>query len=429
VCHQSFIRDKELTPSLISLTVIAALAAEPEVNVRPLEGESFTGRLVELSAAKAVIKTSGGQQGLTTAKLMWMEFTAASPADKPTIWVELLDGSRLSAVAFAAAQGKAQIELATRQKVEIPTRAIHTVRFHQQTPELAAQWAEIVSSKATGDMLITRKTSMRTIEQADSEPRTVTEQALDQLEGTILEVTDNSVQFEIDGDKIPARREKLEGLVYYHKNKRELSSAVCRLVDAAGSVWQLRELSLTEDRLRGTTSGNVNVDWPLTGVARLDYSVGNVAFLSDLEADSGIVQIPVSVQPAAMTYKLSRIFHVHAGPPLGADSFRIGGQQFENGLSLHSPTKLVYRVPQGFKKFFATVGVDDTVVAPGRFRLMILGDGKELARHDFSADERRKPVSLSLDVSGVRRLTIQVEAAEGQDIGDQLDLCEARFTK
>jgi len=52
-----------------------------------------------------------------------------------------------------------------------------------------------------------------------------------------------------------------------------------------------------------------------------------------------------------------------------------------------------------------------------------------LARHDFSADERRKPVSLSLDVSGVRRLTIQVEAAEGQDIGDQLDLCEARFTK
>ena len=108
---------------------------------------------------------------------------------------------------------------------------------------------------------------------------------------------------------------------------------------------------------------------------------------------------------------------------------RIGGQQFENGLSLHSPAKLVYRVPPGFQKFFATVGVDDTVVAPGRFRLVILGDGKELTKHEFSADDRRKPISLSLDVSGVRRLTIQVDASEGQDIGDQLDLCEARFTK
>jgi hypothetical protein len=32
-------------------------------------------------------------------------------------------------------------------------------------------------------------------------------------------------------------------------------------------------------------------------------------------------------------------------------------------------------------------------------------------------------------VSNVRRLTIALEPADGQDIGDQLNLCEARFTK
>jgi len=236
-----------LTLSLLSLTLIAALAAEPEVHVRPLEGENLTGRLVELSATKAVVKTANGQQDLATAKLMWVEFPAASPADKPTIWVELLDGSRLGAVGYTAAQGKAHIELATRQKVEIPTRAIRTVLFHQQTPELAAQWRDIVSSKATGDMLVLRKTSMRTIEQADSEPRTVTDQALDQVEGTLLEVSETGVQFEVDGDKVPVRREKLEGLVYYQPTNREISPPVCRLVDAAGSIWQLRELSLADD--------------------------------------------------------------------------------------------------------------------------------------------------------------------------------------
>ena len=61
-----------------------------------------------------------------------------------------------------------------------------------------------------------------------------------------------------------------------------------------------------------------------------------------------------------MTYKFSRVFQVRIGPPLGARQFRIGGQRFDNGLSLHSPTKLVYRVPEGFRSFRAVAGVDDS---------------------------------------------------------------------
>jgi NPCBM/NEW2 domain len=69
------------------------------------------------------------------------------------------------------------------------------------------------------------------------------------------------------------------------------------------------------------------------------------------------------------------------------------------------------------------------VIAPGRFNLVILGDGKELVRQAFTGEERRQPLPLALDLKGVRRLTIHLETASGQDIGDQLDLCEARFTK
>ena len=32
-------------------------------------------------------------------------------------------------------------------------------------------------------------------------------------------------------------------------------------------------------------------------------------------------------------------------------------------------------------------GVDDSVIAPGRFNLVILGDGKELIRYAFMAEE------------------------------------------
>ena len=54
-------------------------------------------------------------------------------------------------------------------------------------------------------------------------------------------------------------------------------------------------------------------------VLKVDFSVGNVAFLSDLEADSGAGEIPLSLQPAAMSYKFGRVFQVRSRPPLGAD--------------------------------------------------------------------------------------------------------------
>ena len=61
---------------------------------------------------------------------------------------------------------------------------------------------------------------------------------------------------------------------------------------------------------------------------------------------------------------------------------------------------------------------------------MILGDGKELARHAFTPEAAAQADSAATSTSsGVRRLTISLEPADGQDIGDQLDLCEARFTK
>jgi hypothetical protein len=373
----------------LSLLTLSALAADPEVEVRPLVGESVTGRLKELSASKAVITTPAGPQEFATDKLMWLLWPAATsaektPLEKTTVWIDLEDGSKLTATGYTAADGKAQITIGSRPPLEIPTRAIHTVRFRQQSPELALQWREITSSQSTGDLIVMRKTSMRTVEQGDNEARTVTEQALDQLEGTLLAVTDDSVLFEVEGQKVPARREKLEGLVYYHPAKRDFPAPICRLVESNGSTWLLRDLQLAGGRLTATTPANVSIELP---------------------------------------------FQVRNRPPLGADSFRIAGRKFDNGLSLHSPVKLVYRVPEGFRKFIAIAGVDDSIVAPGCFNLIITGDGKELARHSFNSDQSRQAIPIELDLSNVRRVSIALEAADGQDIGDQLDLCEARFTK
>jgi len=211
--------------------------------------------------------------------------------------------------------------------------------------------------------------------------------------------------------------------------RRDVPPAICRLQDAAGSQWLVRDIKLVGNRLSVITVGNVALEMPVSMVVKLDFSVGNVAFLTELEPDSGNGEIPVSLQPVAMSYSFGRFFQLGNRPRLGNSDFRIVGQRFENGLTLHSPMKLVYRVPDGFKKFQAVAGVDDSLATSGRFNFVILGDGKELVRQAFSEDMPRQATTVALNVAGIRRISILLEPADGQDFGDQLDLCEARFTK
>lgn len=414
---------------MVTIIALASSALGADARVKLLTGDGPTGEVVSVSAERVTLRTVDGEKTVPAAEIMWLELSAAPSELKPDTWIELLDGSKLNAVGYAAAAGQARLELTSGQAATVATRSVKSVRFKAQDPALATQWREILASPATGDLLVVRKTSMRTVQEGENEPTMVTEVALDQLDGTVLDVGAESVQFEFEGEKIDVRREKLEGIVYYEPAKREFSPPACRLIDSGGSAWSLKTLELAEGRLRGTAVGGAAIDIPLEAVGKIDYSVGNVLLLAEMEPDTGGGDPAVSLQPSAMTFKFGRVFGVRAGPPLGTTRFQIDGKTYGGGLSLHSPASLVYRVPEGFRWLRAVAGVDDSVVVPGHFDLVVLGDGKELFRHKFQGADQRGPVPLDLEIAGVRRITIVLDPADGQDIGDQLDLCEARLTK
>ncbi len=407
----------------------AAAAPGPAATVTPLEGAPVTGQVSVLTSDEVVVETAAGTRKFAASELFAVEIPTAKPADKPAVWIELLDGSKLLAATYTAASGKANAELIGGVTVEIPTRSIHSVRFRQQDTQLSEQWREIVAASRTSDLIVVRKTSMHTVEEGGAEPKTVTETALDELDGTLLDIGPESVKFDFDGERIDVKREKIEGLVYYHSVRRELPPGVCRLVDVGGSQWTLKSLKLTGDTLTVVSSAGVNASLPLAALAKIDFSVGNIADLTELVADTGDGEPVVSLQPVAMIAKFGRMFRVSTSPPLGADGFKIGGKRFRTGLSLHSPASVVYRVPEGFHKLHAVAGVDDSIVAPGEFTFQILGDGKELFRHECSGSEGRGPIAIDLDLTGVRRISLVLDPADGQDIGDQLNLCDARLTK
>jgi hypothetical protein len=112
---------------------------------------------------------------------------------------------------------------------------------------------------------------------------------------------------------------------------------------------------------------------------------------------------------------------------LSSKPLQLDKTRYPKGVSLHSRTELVYRLPGRFSRFKAIAGIDDEVAPNGHVRLVIRGDDQVLFDGPIAGGD--KPKSLDLDIGGVKRLTILVDFGEKLDVGDHLDLCLARISK
>lgn len=396
---------------LLVTTILAAGAAGFEVH--SLDGASATGQIAEFNARELVLETDAGPATFALSKLAAVHSQSAVPAAAldATLVVVLSDGTRLPAAGYHVAEGQAQIETADGTKIEVPTRRIRWVRFaapEDRPGKLTKQWMEITQTEAAGDLLVVR-----------------TAEALDYLEGVLRDVDDERCHFEIDDEVVPVPRRKVEGLVYVPSPGQKLPAALGTLVTTQGARLELASIELADGRLIVGTPAGTKHELPLEQAARFDFSSGKVAYLSDLEPESAEFTPLVGFQepPAGLldfyAYRRDISFD---GEPL-----RLDGKNYTKGLSLASRTRLVYRLPERFRVFRATVGIDDAVRETGDVRVRITADGRSLWEADVSGSQVAEELELKID--GARRLEILVDYGEGLDVGDRLNLGQARVTK
>ena len=156
----------------------------------------------------------------------------------------------------------------------------------------------------------------------------------------------------------------------------------------------------------------VRLDPAALGGLALRVEGGHRAYLSDLPLaevrDEGLFGV---VWP----HRLDRAI---AGGPI-----RVGGLRHAKGVAVHSVARLGWDLGGGYARLRALAGIDDAVAPEGDLVAVLEGDGRELWRARIRGGER--PLPLDLDVSGVKRLTLRVDAGERHDIGDHLDLADA----
>ena len=385
-----------------------------DVSVEALSGPPRAGALVELDDQHIVIEADGKRETIDLRDLLALTINNRLPATSPatSVWIELIDGSRLEGTSYTVANRVASIRMGDRT-ISVETRSIISVRFHPPSPELDRQWREIRSGGGRGDVVVLRRSKT----------------SLDQLEGVFHDVSEEAVEFEYDEQRIAVKRSKLEGIVYFHSVARDLPAALCEVLETNGSTWHAKSLQLAGELLRVTTTGGISCDIPVTQLARCDFSAGNVTYLSDLEYE--LAECTPFIATRLPEKRMLQLYEPRRDASFEGSGLWLGEgndiRQYEKGLSIHSRSLLVFRLQEAYRKLTADVGIDSRLRGRGNVVLVIKGDDKELFRRSIAGKD--PPLPLDLNIEGVRRLEILVDFGETLDVADHLNLCNARIVK
>lgn len=414
---------------LFSLFALFSASQAQTVQLATMTGETIEATSLKLSPEGATLTREGQPDQVVlladVAKIRWNSEQAPTP-DTPTISIELVDGSTLLARECTVVEGTATLELVTGQRAEVATRNIRWIRF-QTIPagsDLEQQWQEIIDDSETGDLLIVRR-------EVDGEP------SLSGVEGVLGPLTEESLSFKFDDSEVDVERGRIDTLIYYHPTGRSLPDVQAKLVDRYGEVLYLRDWQPKNDTVVVKTLSNTEVTFNLADIQELDFEVGRVLHLADLEAAT--FDWTPFVAGGLESGNLQNLFSTaknqsFAGKPLSLYSesgFGAGPsetREYSRGMALRSQSRLIYRIPDGFTRLVGWVGIDPDVRPRGHIKLLIEGDGNAIYTTDVTGNDP-EPIELDLDIQGVRRLSVRVLFGEAGDLGDRVHFCELRAVK
>jgi NPCBM/NEW2 domain-containing protein len=372
------------------------------VEARPLRGESFRGELRALGSDSVTIDAgaAGGAKTFATSSLVALRFLQPGFLQN--------DGSAKSLARAELAGGDSIELLVAGARVKIPVNALARLVF----PDRVSAGAIELSAPAEGDRLYRLR------------PAAQGEAVVEPVNGTLVSFLANGVEFESVLGRDPFPYDQLVALAITPLAERAPASAPA----PAPSTIFLAPDGRLGARIAGLERGELRLESRALGALALPpAAIRAIRFRSDRFVEvSGLDPVQVEETPYFGGEPLVK-FPWQRDRSVTGRPLRVGGVPFESGLGVHSKSRLTYAVDGRFAGFRAAVGLDDeTLELPRRGSVVfrVHEDGRLLWESPIvRSGERALPVP-ELDLRGVRRLTLEVDYADGFDIADRADWCE-----
>lgn len=388
--------------SLLAVMLFAAVAqaAMPEVKVLLAEGETIAGAIEAIEPQG--LKVAGRSLAFKDiALLKFPAMRATPPQGAPAIFLRNAD-ALYEAVILAGTDSKLKLRSPAFGDLEIDYKLLDRIVFHGANKKMPdGLGAFLKQSAPKEDLLLTLKGET--------------------VSGFFEKFSDKDIAFNSNGQSRSYAFEQLAAVRLAALEKIESTPTLNALITAANGSHATGRLKALEANMVVFEAAG-GQDWKCSGyeIASIEFKGGRMVYLSALE--------PVEVEQWPLVGGTPLIFSWRKDRSAAGTPLKIGAQDYENGIGVHSYCKLVYELDGKYAMFLSDVGLDASAAEGGNCNWKVLLDSVEAG--GGSAKSGAEKSTLKLDVSKARRLELICDFGPGQDdVGGRLDFGGARLIK
>lgn len=393
---------------LCAIAVVAAVGRETlaDLTVRDADGREWTGILRSLTPERLILAGPATHE-LRRADLQSAEFAGrrAVPFERGSA-VLLANGDRLIAEPLVMDDAHLTIhwrDLPGEPPAKVPLETIRAVIFDApQTSEPRTQLLRLLEERSERSDLLVLDNG-------------------DRLAGELTGIGADAITLEGPVGETNVERNGVRAISFNPElisfPKQEGPRVLVTLVNGSIVTGERPRLE-PNDRLYLESAFGPMLNLPLSAVVSIRFEGDRVVPLSELE--------PASYEHTPYlsgTRELKRDRSTAGGP------LRLRGREYPRGLGMHSRSAVTYDLGGAYRRFEATVGIDDAVQGEGYVVFAVEVDGQRVYTSP-PVTGTSPPLRLApIDLTGKQQLTLVVEYGERADIQDHANWCDAVLVK
>ncbi|TWT67432.1 glycosyl hydrolase family 98 [Allorhodopirellula solitaria] len=350
----------------------AALSAA-DVSITTSDGEVRETELTQIGPDGVHVQADAETAIIPLEELSQITFARDARPPLP-MRAELTGGSQLSITGLTWEENSVTIAVARQSPLSVPAEQLRWVRFRPGSAATDPTWLGWLEEPRRADRLVVRRN----------------DKALDSIDGTVLGIGSDAVDFEMRGNAISAPLAKLEGILLSGADALPASSAI-RITDTSGSAWLAESIEFPagSDSVEAVLMGGSKHAIPIDQVLSIQFS-GGILALSDVEVATA--SYGAQGNPATRTPHSDRMDNWFAP------------QSKDGNLHTNAPGEITLRIPDGYQKLIVAARRSRDVSQFTALQLDVIVDGE--SRWTATLQDRES-LGLELPISGARQITLR----------------------